>query len=127
MSSLHALLFKTWDVGLKVIRSGLPILIVIAGFTATLALSHSIRVQGHEHIWRTVGGEAEAISRTIQGVITAHIQSLLRMGRRWEFRRPSMVEWQDDARTVLEHSSGFETIDWVDPSFETQWSVHTGG
>jgi signal transduction histidine kinase len=127
MSSLHALFFKTWNAGLRVIRSGLPIFIVIAGFTATLALSHSIRVQDNEDVWRTVDGEAGALSRTIQGVITAHIQSLLRMARRSEFRRPSMMEWQDDARMVLEHSFGFEIIDWVDPSFQTRWSVHTGG
>lgn len=108
-------------------RSWLPILIVMAGCAATLSLSRSIRAQDQDHIWRTVEGETEAISRAIQSVITSHIQSLLRMAGRWEFRRPSMLEWQDDARMILQHSVGFEVIDWIDSSDEIRWSIHTGG
>jgi sensor domain CHASE-containing protein len=126
VSSLHALFVKPWHAGLRAIRSWLPIFIVLAGCAATLALSYSIRVQDYDHIRRTVDGEAEALSRAIQNVITSHVQSLLRMASRWEYRRPSMMEWNDSARLVLEHSFGFEAIDWVDSSFETQWSVHTG-
>ena len=117
---------KPWHAGLRAIRSWLPIFIVLAGCTATLALSYSIRVQDFDHIRRTVDGEAEALSRAIQNVVTSHIQSLLRMAGRWEFHRPSTMEWHDDARILLEHSFGFEAIDWMDSSFEAQWSVHTG-
>jgi signal transduction histidine kinase len=99
----------------------------MVGVTATLALSSAMSVRDHDHIQRTVDGEAEAVSRAIQSVVTSHIQSLLRMVRRWEFSKPSMLEWQDDARLVLEHSYGFEVINWVDSSFETRWSVYTGG
>jgi sensor domain CHASE-containing protein len=38
-----------------------------------------------------------------------------------------MIEWQEDARMMLEHSYGFETIDWVNSSYSTEWSVYTGG
>jgi signal transduction histidine kinase len=94
---------------------------------ATVALSVSIKDHEWDHIQRTVDGEAEAVSRAIQSAVTWHIQSLLRIAKRWELRKPSMIEWQDDARMVLEHSYGFEVIDWVDASHKTQWSVYTGG
>lgn len=127
VASLHALFVRPWNAGLRAIRSWLLIFIVLAGCTATLALSHSIRVQNYDHIRRNVDGEAEAVSRAIQSVITSHIQSLLRMASRWEFSRPSTRQWHDDARILLEHSVGFDVIDWVDSSWETRWSVHTGG
>jgi signal transduction histidine kinase len=105
----------------------LPTLIILGGVATTVALSFSIREQELDHIRRMVDGEAEAVSRGIQSAITWHIQSLLRVAKRWAFRQPSMVEWQDDARMVIEHSYGFEVIDWVDASYQTRWSVYTGG
>jgi signal transduction histidine kinase len=125
MSLLRRL--ASWRADLSFIRSWLPSLIVVGGIAATVTLSVSINDQELDYIQRTVDGEAEAVSRAIQSAVTWHIQSLLRIAKRWEVRKPSMIEWQDDARMVLEHSYGFEVIDWVDASYKTQWSVYTGG
>ena len=125
MSLLRRFVF--WRAGVSFVRSWLPGLIIAGGIAATVALSVSINDQELDQIRRTVDGEAEAVSRAIQSAVTWHIQSLLRMAKRWEFRKPSMIEWQNDARMVLEHSYGFEVIDWVDTSYKTQWSVYTGG
>ena len=119
--------FTSWRAGLNFLRSWLPGLIVGGGIATTLALSVSINHQELDHIQRTIDGEAEAVSRAIQSTVTWHVQSLLRIAKRWELRKPSIIEWQDDARMVLEHSYGFEFIDWVDASHKTQWSVYSGG
>jgi signal transduction histidine kinase len=105
----------------------LPSLILVGGIATSVALSASINDQELDQVRRIVRGEAEAVSRAIQSAVTWHIQSLLRVAKRWEFRKPSISEWQDDARMVLEHSYGFEIIDRVDTSYRTQWSVYTGG
>ena len=125
MSLMHRLLSWLACAGLG--RGYLISLIVVSGIAATLALSVSIRHQESDHIRRTVDGEAEAVSRAIQSAVLWHVQSLLRIARRWEVRKPSMIEWQEDARMMLEHSYGFETIDWVNSSYSTEWSVYTGG
>ena len=125
MSLLRGIVF--WRAGVSFVRSWLPGVIIAGGIAATVALSVSINDQELDHVRRTVDSEAEAVSRAIQSAVTWHIQSLLRIAKRWEFRKPSMIEWQDDARMVLEHSYGFEVIDWVDTSHKTQWSVYTGG
>jgi signal transduction histidine kinase len=104
-----------------------PILVALGGFAATFALSIAIHFQERAHIRRVVSGEAEAASRAIQSAVTAHVQSLARMVTRWELSRPAAVDWQHDARMLLEQSYGFEVIEWVNSSFETRWSVHTGG
>jgi signal transduction histidine kinase len=109
------------------LQSWLPVVILIAGVTATLILFHSLRVQEQDHIWRTVDGEAEAVARAIQGVFTSHVQSLLRLAKRTEFRPVPDIQWREDARMVLEHSFGLEAIDWIDPSLQIRSSVHTGG
>jgi signal transduction histidine kinase len=124
---LPALILEPGTTGRRGIRRWLSVLILMGGLPATLALSFAISLRDHDHIRRTVNGEAEAVSRAVQSVVTSHVHSLLRMVRRWEFSKPSMVEWQDEARLVLEHSYGFEVINWMDSSFETRWSVYTGG
>ena len=125
MSLMRSWVF--WRAGARFDRSWLPSLIVVGGIATTMALSVSIDNQELDHIRRTIDGEAAAVSRAIQSTITSHFQSLLRITKRWEFRKPSMIEWEDDARLVREHSYGFEFIDWVDASYKTQWSVYTGG
>jgi signal transduction histidine kinase len=125
MSLLRGFVF--WRAGVSFVRSWLPGVIIAGGIAATVALSVSIKDQELDYVRRTVDSEAEAVSRAIQSAVTWHIQSLLRIAKRWEFRKPSMIEWQDDARIVLEHSYGFEVIDRVDTSYKTQWSVYTGG
>ncbi len=104
-----------------------PIAVAAAGLAMTFTLSASIRVHEQNHIERIVSGEAEAVARAIQSAITSHIQALTGLAARWGFRKPSAVEWQIDARKILEQSYGFEAIDWLDSSFETRGSVYTGG
>jgi signal transduction histidine kinase len=119
--------FVSWRAILNRVAASLPVCIVVAGLAATVALSLSIHEQEIDHIRRTVHGEAESVSRAVQSAVTWHIESLLRIARRWELRNPSMIEWQNDARMVLEHSYGFAVIEWVDASYKTRWSVYTGG
>src|SRR5690349_12676148 len=92
------------------LQSWLPLVILTAGVTATLILFHSLGVREQDHIWRTVDGEAEGVSRAIQGVFTSQLQSLLRLAKRTEYRREPDIEWREDARMVLEHSFGLEAI-----------------
>jgi signal transduction histidine kinase len=127
MSPVRIFTPNRWVAKLKITPWLLPVFVVIAGFTATFVLSSSVRDQEQDHIWRTISGEAEAASRAVQSALTSQIQSLVGMAKRWEFRKPSMIEWQEDARRTLQHMHGLEVIDWVDSSFETRWSVYTGG
>lgn len=127
MSPLVLSQFKSCRPRLATTRWWTPIAVAVGGLAVTFALSVSIGVQERDHIGRIVNGEAEAVARAIQSAVTSHIQAMTRIAARWEYRKPSAVEWQNDARKVLEQSYGFEVIDRVDSSFETQWSVYTGG
>jgi signal transduction histidine kinase len=105
----------------------MPVGVTLGGLAVTLALSASIGVQERDHIGRIVSGEAEATARAIQTAVTSHIQALTRIEARWGFHKPSRLEWEIEARKIIEQSYGFEIIEWLDSSFETQWSVYTGG
>lgn len=105
----------------------MPVAVALGGVAVTLALFASVGVQERDHIGRLVSGEAEATARAIQTAVTSHIQALTRLEALWGVRKPSRLEWEFDTRKILDQSYGFEIIEWLDSSFETQWSVYTGG
>lgn len=105
----------------------LPIVMAIGGVAATLAFSHRIKVHQNDNIRHSILSEAEAVSRSIQSIVTANVESLVLMTRRWEIREPSASKWEADTRMELAHAHGFEVIERLDASLQPQWSVHSGG
>ena len=126
MSSILDFVSRPGRAVLEFARSWATALIVAGGLAVTFALAYSIHTEERDHIRRTVRGEAEAVSRAVESAVNAHIDSLIEIVERWRVHKPSMADWEADARMQLAHSPGLEAIEWVDSSFKTQWSIYKG-
>ncbi|MBD1942327.1 hypothetical protein H6F50_08155 [Coleofasciculus sp. FACHB-712] len=50
--------------------------------------------------------------------------ALVRMAKRWENAgKPSQQNWEADATLNIQHFSGYQAIEWVDPEFNVRWGI----
>ncbi|HXG51277.1 MAG TPA: ATP-binding protein [candidate division Zixibacteria bacterium] len=109
------------------VRHWFPTALILFGIGATLTLSRAVGDANRESILRIVEGEVQALSRSIEGAVTAHIESLVRMSHRWGTGKLSRIELETDARTEFAYSYGLEAIEGFDSRLQRQWGVSTGG
>ncbi len=98
--------------------------IVFALFsTASFVAASALRRSEAEAMNREVEAATQGIRSEIVSRIDARIQSLVRMARRWAFRRPDYDSWEYEASLVYTDYPGFQLIEWVDTDHHVRWLV----
>ncbi|MGE0821244.1 MAG: ATP-binding protein [Candidatus Binatia bacterium] len=92
--------------------------------TLTLMLWQALTVYEHEQIERGVTVAARYVKSEITTRLDAHILALVRVARRWENSGPiPQQQWEFEAGLNLPHFPGYQTIAWVNSSYQTRWVV----
>lgn len=94
----------------------------------TLILWQALATQEIAQIEQKLELEAASVKTELTQQMQGRILALVRMAKRWEnMGKPSQESWEADAQIYIEHFSGYQAIEWVDPSFQVRWIVPLTG
>ncbi|MBI1910961.1 MAG: GHKL domain-containing protein [Deltaproteobacteria bacterium] len=102
----------------------LPLFIFVAVALGTVFLWNFAVEQEKSHIERVIQLKSDGVNEVISDQLEARAQSLIRMAKRWEIQgRPAQKAWESDASLYVSHYSGYQAIEWVDPTLHARWVV----
>ncbi|MBD2463466.1 PAS domain S-box protein [Oscillatoria sp. FACHB-1407] len=106
----------------------MPLLLGIVATVAVFGLWQQLLVREQLHIEQLVRQEVTAIESELNRELSVRVLALERMASRWRAigGTPRSL-WEVDAANYVEHSSGYQAIEWVDPSFYVRWVVPLKG
>lgn len=105
-------------------RRALPIFVCICVLMITLILWWALATHESAQIEQKLELQAANIKTELTQQMQGRLLALVRMAKRWEnMGKPSQESWEADAQLYLEHFSGYQAIEWVDPSFHVRWIV----
>lgn len=111
---------RVWSLSL------IPALIGLLVAGAALVLWRQLHQQDWVYLHRLIASEADSAKREIQGAVQARLSNLVRMAERWEARYSTpRVEWESDAKLLIEHYPEMQAVAWVDTTFYVAWAVST--
>lgn len=106
----------------------IPLLLGIVTTIAVLGLWQQLLVQEQLHIQQLVQQEATSIESELNRELSGRILALERMASRWQVSSGTpKALWEVDVANYIEHSYGYQAIEWVDPSFHVRWVVPLTG
>ncbi len=121
-------LVASWTKRFFVRSRSLPIAVGVALLTTTLILWQALLAQERADIEQAIQLEASNANFQITRQLQERTQALERMAKRWEYSgKPPKDYWEADAKLYVENYSGFQAIEWVDPSFYVGWIVPMKG
>jgi sensor domain CHASE-containing protein len=127
-SSSFSNLVASWTKRFFVRSRSLPIAVGVALLTTTLILWQALLAQERADIEQAIQLEASNANFQITRQLQERTQALERMAKRWEYSgKPPKDYWEADAKLYVENFSGFQAIEWVDPSFYVGWIVPMKG
>jgi PAS domain S-box-containing protein len=127
-SSSFSNLVASWTKRFFVRSRSLPIAVGVALLTTTLILWQALLAQERADIEQAIQLEASNANFQITRQLQERTQALERMAKRWEYSgKPPKDYWEADAKLYVENFSGFQAIEWVDPSFYVGWIVPIKG
>jgi PAS domain S-box-containing protein len=104
--------------------NGLPVLIALMAMAATLLIGRALRVREQAETKKTVTLVAQNVKSRILAGIQTRILPLERMATRWSIREePHELEWESDANLFYSAYTAYDSIQWVDPSYNVRWAV----
>lgn len=102
----------------------LPLLVGGGVLTTTLFLWQALAAQERAYIEQETQLAAASVKSEIAALMESRIQALVRMSERWERRGKTPKEdWEFEAGLNVRDFKGFQSIEWVDPSFQVRWIV----
>lgn len=103
-------------------RPWLPLLLGIIGTIAVFGLWHQLSIKETDQIQHIVQEEGRLVETVINREMVSRMQALERMVERWQAKQGTPKSlWDLDASAYLRDLSGFQAIEWVDPSFQVRW------
>lgn len=109
-------------------RLWLPLLVGIFVSIPVCILWQKLLIAEQSHITQLVQQQAIALKIEFTSELKTRILALKRMEKRYSIRsnipRP---EWEADAAAQIEDLSGYQSIQWVDRSFQVRWIVPESG
>ena len=104
---------------------------LVLGLMATilvLGVWHQLLVQEHKHLDLLTRQQTDAVTASVGKQLATHIQGLERMANRWQVGQGTpRALWEADAKAYINAYPGFQSINWVDPSFHVRWIVPLAG
>jgi two-component system sensor histidine kinase/response regulator len=108
----------------KLIKRLLPLLLSLLASIAVLLMWQQLTINEQFHIEQLIQQEANAIESQLSEQLLSRILMLRQMANRWEVSGGTTKKiWEADAATYIENFSGYQAIEWVDPSFKVRWVV----
>ncbi len=106
--------------------SRLPRWITVMGvfwsLTITLSLYLAFTTQEKKSADVALNGASAQIQDLVQDEIEERVTALTEMRERWKSQNGTpRPQWEDDATRLTQDFSGFQAIEWVDPSFHVRW------
>ncbi len=106
----------------------LPILVGFVALVLSLNFYLALHVQQQNNVQRTIDGRAAGLKYAVENGVKERVLALERMGDRWTKRGgTSFAEWQADAANYERNFQSFQSIEWVDANFQTQWIEPASG
>jgi len=100
----------------------LPLLVGALSLAITLLLWQAMLMQRELSIQRFTQLAAKSVKSEIANRLLFQVNSLVRMGKRWENRRGTPKdEWLADATAHVAGYTGYRAIEWIDPSLHLRW------
>lgn len=106
----------------------MPVMIVCWGLTITFCLSLAYSVQEGKSADLALQAVSSEAQNAIQNKIKERAAILSEMSERWKNQGGTPREhWEADAARIVADFSGFQGIEWVDPSFHVRWVAPLAG
>ncbi|VXD23772.1 PAS domain S-box protein [Planktothrix paucivesiculata] len=102
----------------------LPLILGVLASVAIFLLWQRLEVNEKLQLQRLIQKEAEGIELQLSKELTTRILTLKQMASRWQVSGGTPKQfWEADAQAYINHFSGYEGIEWVDPNFIVRWVV----
>lgn len=99
-----------------------PLLIGITLSFITLIFWHQLLRQDEQYIGQRIQADAQNIQFVLESQIQSQVDTLERMGKRWEARGGTpQDEWQQDAQNFLNDLGSYKALEWVDNDGYVRW------
>ena len=106
----------------------LPILVGVGVSATTLFLWQALMAQEQTNIKQMIQLKSSNVNNEIAAQLETRTRALARMAKRWEMRGGTpKLEWEADAQFYVSDFSGFQAIEWLDPTFHVRWIVPLAG
>ena len=106
-------------------------ILLILGIIATIAilgLWQQVLRQERYHLEQLLQHEGTAIELEFQQELTHRVRALERMADRWfSSNGTPQPQWATEVTALRQDFDEFQTIQWVDPSFQVRWVVPLDG
>ncbi|HEY9881257.1 MAG TPA: GAF domain-containing protein [Leptolyngbyaceae cyanobacterium] len=101
-----------------------PLLFGLIGTIGILGLWQKALMQDRADIEQLIQQQSVLVNRELQAELRTRILALERMANRWQSSAGTPREqWEIDASAYIKDMTGYHSIAWIDPSFQTRWIV----
>ncbi|MFN7994196.1 MAG: PAS domain S-box protein [Bryobacteraceae bacterium] len=102
----------------------LPVFIGLFAFAAILFFGRAVKAREKSEIRKTLALVSDSLKSRILSGIQTRVTPLEKMATRWSVRdMPLQQEWESDATLFFGSYPAYDSIQWVDPSYNTRWAV----
>lgn len=106
----------------------LPLLLGVLATIAVILVWERLTLNEQYHYKQLIQQEAQGIELQLSRELTYRIVTLKQMANRWEVDGGTAKEsWEKDAEAYIHDFSGYQAIEWVDPTFRVRWVVSKVG
>ncbi|WP_414527153.1 PAS domain S-box protein [Nodularia chucula] len=109
-------------------RACLPLLAGIMVAMTVGLLWQELVIQEYNQVTGILAQQAIALKTELTGELNTRLMTLKRMKQRWELRGGiPRAEWEADVANHIRDFGGYDSIQWIDSSFQVRWMVGESG
>ena len=106
----------------------LPLLIGVVLSGLTVFAWRSLLRENDRQIKQHVQTELTFLENLITNQLQDNFSALERMAKRWEIRETvNNKQWEEEAKTLLENFSAYQSLEWIDSTYSIAWIVPLQG
>jgi PAS domain S-box-containing protein len=106
----------------------LPLLVGVVLSGLTIFAWRSLLRENNRQIKQHVQTELTFLENLITNELQDNFSALERMTKRWEIREAvNNKQWEEEAKTLLENFSAYQSLEWIDSTYSVAWIVPLQG
>ena len=106
----------------------LPLLVGTVFSGLTIFAWRSLLRENDRQVKQHVQAELTFLENLITNQLQDNFSALERMAKRWEIREAvNNKQWKEEAKTLLEDFSAYQSLEWIDSTYSTAWIVPLKG
>ena len=106
----------------------LPLLVGTVFSGLTVFAWRSLLRENDRQVKQHVQAELTFLENLITNQLQDNFSALERMAKRWEIREAvNNKQWKEEAKTLLENFSAYQSLEWIDSTYSTAWIVPLQG